>query len=189
MTFSMAADGYSMMETPAWSNSWYPYRHNPVPYLVPQFSESFTGESIGNCPDRMYHQPIQQSGMRSSVIGPSRSPFNEHTEPEANKGPLSQLQELANVFSSPAPCNRNQDNDVKVRYYNFYTSVYSLKMRKIGRYEELVFLANYRRRNSGQTLILERGVFDTDIWIKSLTRGFGDRGLSKQLAPRSGHFS
>ncbi|KAK6641996.1 hypothetical protein RUM44_013719 [Polyplax serrata] len=105
------------METPAWSNSWYPYRHNSVPYVVPQVSETYTADPNSNSgySDRMYHQTmnIQQAEVRSSVINPCRSPFANGTEPEVTKEPLSQLQELANVFSPSVPCSRTGENDQK----------------------------------------------------------------------------
>lgn len=59
---------------------------------------------------------VQEPGPRTNVVDPSQSPFADHNEPvpENDKGPLSQLQELTNVFSSTNTCNRNADNDIKV---------------------------------------------------------------------------
>lgn len=70
-----------------------------------------------NYSDRLYHQTVnvQQPEVRTSVINPCRSPFANASIAETSKEPLSQLQELANVFSSPGICNRAADNDVKVR--------------------------------------------------------------------------
>ncbi|EEB20195.1 hypothetical protein Phum_PHUM605180 [Pediculus humanus corporis] len=106
MTFSMAADGYSVMESPAWTNSWCQYKQNPGPNTSSNYS------------NQIYHPAMNlpPPEVKSMVINTCRSPFDNNNEPENSKEPLSQLQELTNVFSNVGSCERSVENCVKVRY-------------------------------------------------------------------------
>ena len=91
-----------------------------VPYFGPQMGDCYGKgpNTSSNYSNQIYHPAMNlpPPEVKSMVINTCRSPFDNNNEPENSKEPLSQLQELTNVFSNVGSCERSVENCVKVRY-------------------------------------------------------------------------